>query len=140
MFSPAAEKLVTAVVVDFATPLCAGYQFGFDRRRCTPADGPGNAMTSDVSLVVGLVGATGSGKTTIAQGLVERAGFANIHMGRPIKDMLRALGLTEQEVAGSPEDRAQPLELLSGRSAATATSLSAANAAASSTPTRQSRC
>lgn len=74
-------------------------------------------MRKDTSLLVGLVGATGSGKTTIARGLVARAGFVNIHMGRPIKDMLLALGLTEQQVAGSPEDRARPLELLGGRSA-----------------------
>lgn len=75
----------------------------------------GTNLATTLPLVVGLVGAAGSGKTTIARQLVQGSGFHNHHMGRPIKDMLRALGLTEQEVAGSPEDRQRPIELLGGR-------------------------
>lgn len=73
-------------------------------------------MIVGTKLVVGLVGATGSGKTTIARSLVAQFGFRNLHMGRPIKDMLKALGLTEQDVAGSPEDRNRPIDLLGGKS------------------------
>lgn len=69
------------------------------------------------ALVLGLVGATGSGKTTLARALVCEFGFENIHMGRPLKDMLRALGLPETAVAGNPEERAAPQPILGGRSA-----------------------
>ena len=70
-----------------------------------------------IDRVLGLVGATGSGKTTLARRLVERHGFVNIHMGRPLKDMLIALGLTEQDIAGTPEQRNRPQPLLGGKSA-----------------------
>lgn len=66
--------------------------------------------------ILGLVGATGSGKTTLARKLVGSHGFENIHMGRPIKDMLVALGLPEEAVSGSPADREKPRDLLGGRS------------------------
>jgi predicted ATPase len=48
-------------------------------------------MASDVSLAVALVGAIGSGRTTIARGLAGRAGFANIHIGRSISGLLLGL-------------------------------------------------
>jgi len=38
-------------------------------------------------------------------------------MGRPLKDMLKVLGLSEADVAGTPERRAQPQLLLGGKSA-----------------------
>ena len=68
-------------------------------------------------LVLGLVGATGSGKTTIADVLASDHGFEKLHMGRPLKDMLRALGLSEAAVAGPPEERAAPQPILDGKSA-----------------------
>lgn len=68
-------------------------------------------------LVLGLVGATGSGKTTIANILASEHGFEKFHMGRPLKDMLRALGLSEAALAGSPEERAAPQPILDGKSA-----------------------
>ncbi len=67
--------------------------------------------------LIGLVGATGSGKTTLAQFLVDEHGYERVHMGGPIKDMLRALGIPEDHLTGSPEDRSVPLALLGGRSA-----------------------
>jgi len=69
------------------------------------------------NLVLGLVGATGAGKTTLARRLSEEHGFVNLHMGRPLKDMLRALGLSEESVSGSPQQRARPQLLLGGKSA-----------------------
>ena len=68
-------------------------------------------------LVLGFVGATRSGKTSIARALVDRHGFENLHMGRPLKDMLRALGLSEEAVAGSPAQRNAPQPILGGKSA-----------------------
>ena len=47
-------------------------------------------------------------------------GFENVHMGRPLKDMLRALGLSEAAVAGSPQERAAPQPILDGKSARSA--------------------
>jgi len=67
--------------------------------------------------VLGLVGATGAGKTILAHRLTRDHGFINFHMGQPLKDMLRALGLSEADVAGAPEQRARPQTLLGGKSA-----------------------
>lgn len=66
-------------------------------------------------LLVGLVGATGAGKTTLAGLLVERCDFVRAHMGQPIKDMLAALGLSDEQLTGPPEARSQPVDLLDGR-------------------------
>jgi hypothetical protein len=66
--------------------------------------------------VLGLVGATGSGKTTLAQRLKQDHGFVHFHIGQRLKDMLQALGLTEEDVAGTPEQRARPHPLLGGKS------------------------
>ncbi len=67
--------------------------------------------------ILGLVGATGSGKTTLARRLTRDHGFLNYHMGRPLKDMLLALGLSEEDVAGTPDQRSRPQQLLGGKSA-----------------------
>jgi hypothetical protein len=65
--------------------------------------------------LIGLVGATGAGKTTLAL-LLEKQGFERVHMGQPIKEMLSALGLTEDELTGPPEIRAAPSTRLAGKS------------------------
>jgi len=66
-------------------------------------------------LLIGLVGATGCGKTTLASRLVER-GFTRAHMGQPIKNMLGALGLTVEQLTGETDVRKRPSDLLGGRS------------------------
>jgi hypothetical protein len=66
--------------------------------------------------ILGLVGATGSGKTTLACRLEQDHGFVRFQIGRPLKDMLIALGLSEEDVAGTPEQRARPQPLLGGKS------------------------
>ncbi|MEQ1515435.1 MAG: hypothetical protein ABL931_02975 [Usitatibacteraceae bacterium] len=48
--------------------------------------------------------------------LVEREGYTRAHMGQPIKDMLAALGLSHEDLTGSPDIRKQPSALLCGKS------------------------
>ena len=67
--------------------------------------------------ILGFVGASGSGKSTLARRLSQEHGFVALQMGRPLKDMLKVLGLTELDVAGTPEERARPQPLLGGKSA-----------------------
>lgn len=52
------------------------------------------------TVAVGICGFAGSGKSTVAQMLVEEFGFAVRGTGKPLKDMLLAFGLTQAEVDG----------------------------------------
>lgn len=67
-------------------------------------------------MLVGLVGASGAGKTSIAETLQRQEGFYRLHMGQPIKDMLSAFGLSDLELHGPPEVRAQGSAKLAGKS------------------------
>lgn len=51
-------------------------------------------------MIIGLTGYKGAGKSTLAQQLVERHGFAVRKIAGPLKDMLRSLHLNEREIAG----------------------------------------
>ena len=68
-------------------------------------------------LVIGLCGAEGAGKSTVARYL------SNYHEGRiipfagPLKKMLEALGVPAESLYGTPEDKERPLDLLGGKSA-----------------------
>lgn len=66
-------------------------------------------------ILIGLTGKAGAGKDTVADILVQHAGFARIAFAAPLKAMLRAgLGLTDEQL----EDRAlkeAPLDWLDGR-------------------------
>lgn len=59
-----------------------------------------------------LAGAAGAGKSTIAAELVKR-GYQVIKFAAPLKNMLRALGLSEDEIEGHLKE--QPCALLGGR-------------------------
>jgi hypothetical protein len=61
--------------------------------------------------LIALTGPAGCGKTTIAQALVAH-GFVRVRFAGPIKDMLRALGLTEAQVDGDQKE--VPCDLLCG--------------------------
>lgn len=71
---------------------------------------------SDRIVILGLLGASGSGKSVVAQHLVAKHGFARVRFAQPIKDMLRAIGLSEMDVDGPQEHRARPHPLLLGKS------------------------
>ncbi len=61
--------------------------------------------------LVGFCGPIGAGKTTAARLLVAQ-GFERVRLAEPLKNMLRALGLTESEIDGS--DKEKPSDLLCG--------------------------
>lgn len=63
--------------------------------------------------LVGLAGRIGSGKTTAANYLVNNHDFTNVKFAGPLKDMCRALGLSEDEINGPLKEK--PCDLLDGQ-------------------------
>lgn len=66
------------------------------------------------SPIVALNGPPHAGKSTVADYLVRRHGFTYHGISIPIKNMLRALGLTDEELTGALKE--EPCELLGGKS------------------------
>lgn len=64
-------------------------------------------------MIVGIAGYRGSGKSTAARYLVEAHGFVRIPFAKPLKDMLRAIGLGDAELEGDRKE--EPCSLLGGR-------------------------
>jgi hypothetical protein len=62
-------------------------------------------------MIIGIAGHRGSGKSAAAKILVER-GFVRQRFAQPLKDMLKAAGLTDEHVDGSLKE--VPCELLGG--------------------------
>jgi hypothetical protein len=62
--------------------------------------------------IIGLTGPIGSGKTAAALALCT-VGFTRIRFAQPLKDMLKALGLSDVELDGSLKE--QPCDKLDGR-------------------------
>lgn len=63
-------------------------------------------------MIILLTGLKGSGKSTVADYLVKDRGFTRVKMAGPLKDMLRAIGLTEDHLEG--ELKEEPLDMLGG--------------------------
>jgi hypothetical protein len=63
--------------------------------------------------LVGFCGLMGSGKTFAADYLVEKYGYTKVKFAKPLKDMLRAMGLTEAHIEGDLKEL--PCDLLDGR-------------------------
>lgn len=63
--------------------------------------------------VIGLVGAMGSGKSTVADILVSHYGYTRVKMTDVMKRMIRAMGLTDDHIEGHLKD--EPCDLLGGR-------------------------
>lgn len=66
-----------------------------------------------MSTLVGLCGRQGSGKTTLAELLVQEDGFCMVSVATPIKEMLLSLGLSHDEIYGSGKEEA--CDLLCGK-------------------------
>lgn len=64
-------------------------------------------------MLIGLTGYAGSGKSTVADILVRDHGFTRMRFAQPLKDMLKALGLTDRELDG--DLKLAPCELLGGK-------------------------
>lgn len=67
------------------------------------------------SVIVGLAGPAGVGKSSIARHLVERHGYVCKPFAGPIKQMILALGVPAEAVYG--DRKGEPLEILGGRTA-----------------------
>ena len=68
-------------------------------------------------MLIGLCGPEGAGKTTAAKIIARDYGAALVPFARPLKVMLSALGIPERHLYGTPEDKAEALEMLCGKSA-----------------------
>lgn len=63
--------------------------------------------------IIGFCGLIGAGKTLAATYLMSAHGFARVRFAGPLKDMCRALGLSDREVDGDLKE--QPCQLLGGK-------------------------
>lgn len=62
-------------------------------------------MADHLPLIVGLSGYAGVGKTEVARYLSAAHNYTPIKFAGPLKSMLRAIGLTEDEIEGNRKDR-----------------------------------
>jgi hypothetical protein len=63
--------------------------------------------------VIALVGNAGAGKSTVADYMISAYGYHRVKFAGPLKNMLRAIGLDNEEIEGSKKE--QPCDLLCGK-------------------------
>ncbi len=63
--------------------------------------------------VVALTGAAGSGKSTAADYLIRQHGYERVKFAGPLKDMCRAIGMTEDHIEGHLKE--VPCDMLCGK-------------------------
>lgn len=68
-------------------------------------------------LAIGICGPEGAGKSTTARVLAKSLGLEPAPFAGPLKRMLASLGVPQENLTGSQEQKSQPLELLGGISA-----------------------
>jgi hypothetical protein len=74
-------------------------------------------------MIIGVCGPEGAGKSTVARILVEHHEARIEPFAGPLKRMLEALGVPRENLYGTPEQKAAPLDLLGGKSARVAMQL-----------------
>jgi hypothetical protein len=67
----------------------------------------------DLPQIIALVGNAGAGKSTVAEYLVKVHGYQVVKFAGPLKTMLRAIGLTDDEIEGAKKE--QPSGMLCGK-------------------------
>lgn len=67
----------------------------------------------DYPQIIALVGNAGAGKSTVADYLMREHGYRLVKFAGPLKSMLRAIGLDDDEIEGSRKE--QPCDLLCGK-------------------------
>lgn len=71
------------------------------------------AANDNLPRVVALTGAAGSGKSTAAEYLIRHHGYERVKFAGPLKDMCRAIGLTEDHIEGHLKE--VPCDMLCGK-------------------------
>lgn len=104
------EGAQSVCCMHFSASLSKYFKLQFD------AGAEGKRHQTMSATLIGLVGASGAGKTTSADKLVSSHGYTKFHIGTPLKGMLQALGLPAADLHASPQSRNKPHELLSGKS------------------------
>jgi len=79
--------------------------------RCSPS--ADNDNRHKLPNVVALTGLAGSGKSTLADYLVARHGYVRVKFAGPLKQMMRAIGLSEDHIEGALKE--VPTPILQGR-------------------------
>jgi len=64
--------------------------------------------------IIALSGPAGCGKSTVSEYLASRHGYAKTKFAKPLKDMCRAIGMTESQIEG--DDKETPVEWLGDNS------------------------
>lgn len=72
-----------------------------------------SAANDNLPRVVALTGAAGSGKSTAADYLIRHHGYERVKFAGPLKDMCRAIGLTEDHIEGHLKE--VPCDMLCGK-------------------------
>ncbi|EYR81919.1 hypothetical protein [Shinella sp. DD12] len=78
-----------------------------------PGNIPRRPANDNYPRVVALTGAAGSGKSTAADYLIRHHGYERVKFAGPLKDMCRAIGMTESQIEG--ESKEEPAAMLSGK-------------------------
>lgn len=75
-----------------------------------------NAKTGTKPVIIAVLGSSGSGKSEVAKHLTVHHGFTRVRFAQPLKDMLRAIGLTPEQLDGPQDVRNMPSYVLCGKS------------------------
>lgn len=67
----------------------------------------------DLPRIIALVGNAGAGKSTVAEYLTKIHGYHVVKFAAPLKNMLRSIGLDDEEIEGPLKE--QPCDLLCGK-------------------------
>jgi hypothetical protein len=62
------------------------------------------------AILIGIVGEIGSGKTTVAEYLIEKYKFNEYHFASPLKQIALAMGFTQTQVYGNQEQKLEKNE------------------------------